>query len=182
MTKGFQPQYWAKETARPGAHSLTDVVLSVPKSIAHHTATIAQSGSGKSYFLGRLIEEILLKTRSRVLIMDPNSDFWKHLPSRSLKIIGNSGLSTGKWFLVDEPTQKDFLERWNKVTVRLHGEKEEPRTEFLPLQVDWLNFPVQTNSRRSRSDGYRVVMNSIIVIPLLIFSDNWRGKPKMKNG
>ena len=143
MTKGFQPQYWAKETARPGAHSLTDVVLSVPKSIAHHTAIIAQSGSGKSYFLGRLIEEILLKTRSRVLIMDPNSDFRKIAQP---KLEDNwkqwHDKSTGKWFLVDEPTQKDFLERWNKVTVRLHGEKEEPRTEFLPLQVDWLDFPV----------------------------------------
>lgn len=40
-----------------------------------HTAFIAQSGSGKSFGLGRLLEEILCKTRVRILILDPNSDF-----------------------------------------------------------------------------------------------------------
>lgn len=40
-----------------------------------HTAILAQSGSGKSFFLGRLVEELLLKTECKVLILDPNSDF-----------------------------------------------------------------------------------------------------------
>src|ERR1700719_274025 len=62
VTKGLEPQHWEQQNARPGKHKLTDVVSAVPKSIAHHTVIIAQSGSGKSFFLGRLIEEILLKT------------------------------------------------------------------------------------------------------------------------
>lgn len=40
-----------------------------------HTAIIAQSGSGKSYTLGRMIEEICLKTRAKVCVLDPNADF-----------------------------------------------------------------------------------------------------------
>ena len=40
-----------------------------------HTAIIAQSGSGKSYFLSRIIEEILLNTKARCIVLDPNADF-----------------------------------------------------------------------------------------------------------
>src|SRR5262249_52183943 len=42
-----------------------------------HTAIIAQSGSGKSFTLGRLLEEIVSKTLARILVLDPNSDFVK---------------------------------------------------------------------------------------------------------
>lgn len=45
--------------------------------VDRHTVIIAQSGSGKSFFLGRLIEEIMIKTKSRCLILDPNGDFRK---------------------------------------------------------------------------------------------------------
>lgn len=39
---------------------------------------IGQSGCGKSFLVGRLIEEIIRKTteKSRILIIDPNSDFY----------------------------------------------------------------------------------------------------------
>jgi DNA helicase HerA-like ATPase len=40
-----------------------------------HTAVLAQSGSGKSYAVGILIEEILAKTSARIIIVDPNGDF-----------------------------------------------------------------------------------------------------------
>ena len=45
------------------------------KKMDKHTVIIAQSGSGKSFFLGRLIEEIMLKSKERCLILDPNGDF-----------------------------------------------------------------------------------------------------------
>jgi DNA helicase HerA-like ATPase len=45
------------------------------KKMDKHTVIIAQSGSGKSFFLGRLIEEIMLKSKARCLILDPNGDF-----------------------------------------------------------------------------------------------------------
>lgn len=40
-----------------------------------HTAVLAQSGSGKSFMVGRLIEELLIKTKARIVVLDPNSDF-----------------------------------------------------------------------------------------------------------
>nr|WP_256468823.1 DUF87 domain-containing protein [Bradyrhizobium sp. 173] len=36
---------------------------------------VGQSGSGKSFMLARLMEEILLRTRARIVIVDPNGDF-----------------------------------------------------------------------------------------------------------
>jgi len=55
-----------------------------------HTLVVGQSGSGKSFMLGRLLEELASRSRARVLILDPNSDFvkfsevadavWKDLP------------------------------------------------------------------------------------------------------
>ncbi len=43
--------------------------------MATHTVVITQSGAGKSTFLGRLLEELLLQTRSLSVILDPNSAF-----------------------------------------------------------------------------------------------------------
>ena len=50
-------------------------VLLRPTGLAAHTAIIAQSGSGKSYMLGRFLEELVGKTKAKLLILDPNSDF-----------------------------------------------------------------------------------------------------------
>lgn len=52
----------------------TDVHL-VPKRLNRHTFWCGQSGSGKTYALGVLLERILLATRLPVVILDPNSDF-----------------------------------------------------------------------------------------------------------
>lgn len=43
--------------------------------LLHHTLIVGQSGGGKSFFVARLVEEILLRTRARVLLIDPNGDF-----------------------------------------------------------------------------------------------------------
>jgi DNA helicase HerA-like ATPase len=42
-----------------------------------HTLVVGQSGSGKSFMLGRLLEELASNSRARLLILDPNSDFVK---------------------------------------------------------------------------------------------------------
>lgn len=43
--------------------------------LLHHTLIVGQSGGGKSFLVARLVEEILLRSRARVLIIDPNGDF-----------------------------------------------------------------------------------------------------------
>jgi hypothetical protein len=51
-------------------------LLTIPESdLLYHTAVIGQSGSGKSYFIARLLEEITLRTHARIVILDPNGDF-----------------------------------------------------------------------------------------------------------
>lgn len=40
-----------------------------------HTFFCGQSGSGKTYSLGVVLEQLLLRTRLRVIVLDPNSDF-----------------------------------------------------------------------------------------------------------
>jgi Helicase HerA, central domain/Zonular occludens toxin (Zot) len=46
-----------------------------PDGLLYHTLIFGQSGSGKSFLIARLLEEILLHTRARILIVDPNGDF-----------------------------------------------------------------------------------------------------------
>lgn len=43
--------------------------------LLHHTLVVGQSGSGKSFFVARLVEEIMSRTRARVVVLDPNGDF-----------------------------------------------------------------------------------------------------------
>jgi len=40
-----------------------------------HTFVCGQSGSGKTYSLGVLLERLLMETRLRVVVLDPNSDY-----------------------------------------------------------------------------------------------------------
>jgi uncharacterized protein len=40
-----------------------------------HTFLCGQSGSGKSYALGTVLEQLLVQTKVRIVVLDPNSDF-----------------------------------------------------------------------------------------------------------
>ena len=40
-----------------------------------HTFICGQSGSGKTYSLGVMLEQLLLETRLRIVVLDPNSDY-----------------------------------------------------------------------------------------------------------
>jgi uncharacterized protein len=46
----------------------------VAKGFNRHTFLCGQSGSGKTYSLGRLLEELMLRTRLPLLVLDPNGD------------------------------------------------------------------------------------------------------------
>ena len=47
----------------------------IPKRLNRHTFWCGQSGSGKTYALGVLLERVILHTRLPLVILDPNSDF-----------------------------------------------------------------------------------------------------------
>jgi hypothetical protein len=74
---------WAERTARSSAR-LPVGTLRLADGVAaeldaggfdRHTFLCGQSGSGKSYSLGLVLEQLLLRTGLRIVILDPNSDF-----------------------------------------------------------------------------------------------------------
>jgi uncharacterized protein len=63
---------------------------------ARHTFLCGQSGSGKTYSLGVILERLLLESKLRMMIIDPNSDFVRlpeldPQPEHSLLQIRQSG-------------------------------------------------------------------------------------------
>lgn len=50
-----------------------------------HLLVVGQSGSGKSYFIGKMVEELAMKTHARVVILDRAGDFLKILLSSDEK-------------------------------------------------------------------------------------------------
>jgi DNA helicase HerA-like ATPase len=74
---------WAESTARKRA-VLAASDLRLATGLRHnldaggfdrHTFLCGQSGSGKTYALGVLLEQLLLQTSLRIVVLDPNSDF-----------------------------------------------------------------------------------------------------------
>ena len=49
-----------------------------------HTFLCGQSGSGKTYSLGVVLEQLLLNTELRVVVIDPNSDFVRLREARAV--------------------------------------------------------------------------------------------------
>jgi DNA helicase HerA-like ATPase len=97
-------------TGDPGA----DATLLASK-FNRHTFWCGQSGSGKTYALGVVLERLLIETRLPMVILDPNSDFVRmkevqdsahpdiaaELGNRSIRVLGKGG---------DEPLKVRFLE------------------------------------------------------------------------
>ncbi len=103
----------------------------------YHTAIIGQSGSGKSFTLGRLLEEIASKSNARIIILDPNSDFIKF-----------SKIDYKKWDDPDlhfdsEDTKKNFQKYWKMFGISLFTNRDVKELRLpkkaivLPISLDW---------------------------------------------
>src|SRR5215213_9651070 len=74
---------WMRRSRRPRAHlEIGELALApgVPCALDaggfdRHTFLCGQSGSGKTYSLGVMLERLLLETRLRIVVLDPNSDY-----------------------------------------------------------------------------------------------------------
>lgn len=74
---------WRDRSSSPRAGLSIGELLSAPGvpatldsgGLSRHTFLCGQSGSGKTYALGVLLERVLAETSLRVVILDPNSDF-----------------------------------------------------------------------------------------------------------
>jgi hypothetical protein len=102
-----------------------------PQALGCHTAVIAQSGSGKSFLVGRLIEELLLKSKARLVILDPNSDFVR-LPEADTSFWTKPKLT--EWLFPGEDAAS-FAGRWSNVRVTVLSNRNLPGAR--PLRINW---------------------------------------------
>ena len=117
----------------------TPVEVSAPD-IAHHTAILAQSGAGKSFLLGRLVEEILLKTRANVLVIDSNGDFRSAHDVDDHAWPTEDELTTKRWPPGKEHavylTADVFREAWAERVHMVH-QREKPTIALSTPVVHW---------------------------------------------
>ena len=137
---GAEVQAWLEHSARPGAKlrigelaSLTDVpCLADAGGFNRHTFLCGQSGSGKTYSLGVILERLLTETGLRLVILDPNSDFVR---------LGTVRAGT------DPALAERYREAARGVTVlsagapgerrlRLHAAELDPATQAAVLRLD----------------------------------------------
>lgn len=148
VSGGLDPRYWLRAGAVAGSQPDGEIVTIAPEDLAHHTAIIAQSGSGKSFFLGRLVEEIILSTRSRCIVFDPNADFrriheteeeslWSKASYDPIRRLGR---------LPHEKDRSDFYVRWDKVAKCIFTNPHEAsrrNTPYKPLRVPLTSLSVE---------------------------------------
>jgi len=106
-----------------------------------HTAVIAQSGSGKSFMLGRFLEELISKTKGRVIILDPNSDFVK-FPQVNEAAWKDQKIHA--WFDRRKDKLSELRNRWGRVRFLVFTNREEkelglPTSQavVLPVSLSW---------------------------------------------
>jgi hypothetical protein len=83
VATGTEVQAWLQRSGRPSAKlQLGELALvaGVPcaadaSGFDRHTFLCGQSGSGKTYSLGVILERLLIETDLRLVVLDPNSDF-----------------------------------------------------------------------------------------------------------
>ena len=117
VNHALDPEYWLDAKATPGAQPDSALVKVSGGAVGSHTAIIAQSGSGKSFFLGRLIEELLLQTRCRCLVFDPNSDFRRINQSKDEELWSHASYDKTKHRgrLPHESDRTGFENEWTKI-------------------------------------------------------------------
>lgn len=120
--------YWAPG-ARAGYQEKENLFLVPSASMAAHTIIVAQSGSGKSFFLGRLLEELMISTKAYCVVLDPDADFRKvHLLDSASSWTTPYDHSTRTGKLHTEKSQADFAKVWKKVTIEIETARG-PATE-----------------------------------------------------
>ena len=113
------PIYWLNENAKVGLQHNSDLLKVSADLMDSHTVIVAQSGSGKSFFLGRLIEELLIRTKCRCLIFDPNGDFSRMDQINEDVWQGHSyDLRSGN-ALLSHDTKNAFLSSWGGIQKRV---------------------------------------------------------------
>lgn len=134
VARDLKVEWWDHSGGKVLGQQPDNVLEFVPKdAVATHTAIIAPSGSGKSFFVGRYIEEVVLKTRANVTIFDPNADFrriaqvddtvWKPVDKKTKKPRDLVTTGAKRDPLTHEPAADAFAAPWSQVQTHVTGKR-----------------------------------------------------------
>jgi hypothetical protein len=144
--KEQHPDYWMTLNPKLGDQTTDQLVTVTEASIRTNTIIVASQGSGKSFFLGRLIEEILLHTDGRILCFDPNSDFVRiHSTVRGTlwtKATYNPKKKSAQP-LPHEKYKRTFKGRWDRIQKRVYSASKLPPPNSVRIALDWLDYRVE---------------------------------------
>lgn len=146
VTHALDPRYWLTDDARPGSQHESDLIKIPAGTMASHSAIIAQSGSGKSFFLGRLIEEIMLRTKARCIILDPNADFRNiaEIEDAALWKEARYDMHKRRGKLPHEASREEFEAKWSRLPIRIRmGKSIYRRKGYKSLELWWPSLSVE---------------------------------------
>jgi uncharacterized protein len=103
-----------------------------PGGFDRHTFLCGQSGSGKTYSLGVILEHLLLDTELRVLVLDPNSDFVRLGAVRD----GTEGPITDAYRNVAAGIEVRRSEASGGLPLRIRASELSPTARAAMLQLD----------------------------------------------
>jgi hypothetical protein len=197
LTPNLDPVYWLNRKAKPGQQSESDLVTIPAALAATHTAIIAQSGSGKSFFLGRLIEELCLQTKARCVVLDPNSDFSRIYEAQDATMWRDAGydVQRRRGNLPHEATLEAFADKWSAISIRVKtggvpagANLEKLRLRWSSISADFLAEDLDPMLRGELYHAHSFVKNlewlflyrSRHVPPASKRSEEYEAKPKQQ--
>lgn len=173
------PRFWHGNPNGPVSRAVAERrhLVEVRKdALDTHMVIIAQSGSGKSFFLGRLIEELVLKTQSRCLVLDPNSDYrsladidekpWK-------KPIAYTPSSRFGW-LPTESSKEECQALWEQCRVLVRSARAPDGRRS--LLINWPLLPGEALSRELPAPRRGLLHDCHEFVSTLAKLMSWRGE------
>jgi DNA helicase HerA-like ATPase len=106
------------------------VIALNPSGLMRHTGVFGQSGSGKSFSFGVVLEELFLRTEARIFVIDPNADFIKFgqiMPRTEIVKRSTRNYSIDE----HENTKTQFEELRDRIVVFSMSEGD----NYLPLKI-----------------------------------------------
>jgi uncharacterized protein len=133
-------QAWQQRHAQPHAMLwLGDLALApgVPcladaRGFSRHTFLCGQSGSGKTYSLGVILERLLIETDLRIVVLDPNSDFVRLAQLRS----DADPLLAGRYHQAANAVAVYSAHAGGDRRLRLHAAEVDPAAQAAALRLD----------------------------------------------
>ena len=123
-----QAALWLGELAlATGVPALADA-----RGFSRHTFLCGQSGSGKTYSLGVILERLLMDTDLRMVVLDPNSDFVR---LHQLRFAADPELASRYERLADAIAVYSARATGER-RLRLHAAEVDPATQAATLRLD----------------------------------------------